>query len=95
MPLKTQTIALSGGYDPIHPGHIRLITAAKHFADNIVIILNSDAWLRKKNGVVFMSWEERKEMLLSIKGVNSVEAVDDSDGTVCEASSSAETKCFW
>lgn len=82
--ISKQTIALSGGYNIIHPGHIRLIHAAKHFAQNIVIILNSDAWLKKK-GAIFMPWDERKEMLLAIKGVNSVEPVDDSDGTVCEA----------
>jgi len=83
--LSKQTIALSGGYDLIHPGHIRLIHAARHFADNIVIILNSDNWLEKKNGTVFMPWNERKEMLMAIKHVDSVEAVEDSDGTVCEA----------
>jgi len=83
--LSKQTIALSGGYNLIHPGHIRLIRAAQHFASNVVIILNSDAWLQKKNGVVFMPWDERKEMLMAIRGVSSVEPVDDGDGTVCEA----------
>lgn len=92
--LAKQTIALSGGYDPIHPGHIRLINAAKHFADNIVIILNSDAWLQKKHGVVFMPWDERKEMLLAIKGISSVMAVNDSDGTVCEALSRLKPNVF-
>jgi D-beta-D-heptose 7-phosphate kinase/D-beta-D-heptose 1-phosphate adenosyltransferase len=78
------TVAVSGGFDPLHAGHVRMIiNAAKH--GNVIVIANSDAWLMRKKGYVFMPFEERKQILESIKGVLRVEAVDDSDGTVCEA----------
>jgi glycerol-3-phosphate cytidylyltransferase-like family protein len=52
---------------------------------DVIVILNSDDWLLRKKGYKFMCWEERAEILQSIKGVVAVEKVDDSDGTVCEA----------
>ena len=79
-----ETVAVSGGFDPPHAGHIRMIQEASQFGE-VVIVLNSDAWLMRKKGYVFMSWEERKELLEAIKGVRKVVAVDDSNGTVCEA----------
>jgi cytidyltransferase-like protein len=77
-------IAVSGGCDPCHSGHIRMILEASNYGD-VVVILNSDDWLLKKKGYKFMSWEERAEILMAIKGVTAVVPVDDSDGTVCEA----------
>ena len=82
--MKRKVIAVSGGFDPIHIGHVRMIKGASRHGD-IVVIANSDEWLRRKKGYVFMCWEDRKEILESIKGVISVHSVDDSDGTVCEA----------
>lgn len=77
-------ILVSGGFDPIHPGHVRYIKSASKI-DSVVVALNSDAWLFRKKGYVFMPFEDRKEILMSISGVVGVYAVDDSDGTVCEA----------
>ena len=77
-------IALSGGFDPLHIGHIRMTQEAYKYGP-VHIILNSDAWLERKKGYVFMPWEARKEMLLALKWVERVIDVDDSDGTVCEA----------
>lgn len=77
-------IALSGGFDPMHSGHVRMIKAAAEHGD-VVIILNSDEWLLRKKGYVFMTWKERAEILSSIKGVESVVPVDDADGTVCKS----------
>ena len=75
---------VSGGFDPIHIGHIRMILdAAKH--GEVVVVANSDDWLMRKKGYVFMSWEERAEIIGSIRGVVQVEHVDDSDNSVCEA----------
>lgn len=75
---------ISGGFDPIHTGHIRMIqTAAKH--GRVIAVLNSDEWLVRKKGFYFMSWKERAEIVLSIKGVVAVEKVNDADNTVCEA----------
>ena len=51
----------------------------------LLYICYSDAWLRRKKGYVFMPYNERKYLLEQVKGVAAVSAVDDSDGTVCEA----------
>ena len=78
------TIMVSGGFDPVHVGHIRLILEAATFGD-VIIIANSDKWLFRKKGFVFMTFDQRKEILDAIKGVVLVDSVDDKDGTVCEA----------
>ena len=78
------TIMVSGGFDPVHIGHIRMIREAAQYGE-VIVVANSDAWLMRKKGYVFMPFEEREEILRSIKGVVRVEEVDDSDGTVCEA----------
>lgn len=81
---KRKIVAVSGGCDPCHSGHIRMILEAATYGD-VVVILNSDDWLMRKKGYKFMSWEERAEILMAIKGVTDVVTVDDTDGTVCEA----------
>ena len=83
-PSGKPSIMVSGGCDPVHAGHIRMIRAAAKYGD-VIVIANSDAWLHKKKGFVFMDFEQRAEILNSIKGVVLVDSVDDSDGTVCEA----------
>lgn len=79
-----KTIVVSGGLDPIHVGHIKMIQSAAELGD-VIVVLNSDAWLRRKKGYVFMPFEERKYVLQQFECVNEVSAVDDDDGTVCEA----------
>jgi len=84
-------IAVSGGFDPVHVGHLRMFQAAhingltEHGVVDVVVILNSDEWLIRKKGFVFMPFEERKEILLGFSSVCDVVEVDDSDDTVCEA----------
>ena len=78
------TVAVSGGFDPIHKGHVQMIREASEYG-NVLIILNSDEWLIRKKGYKFMSFEERAYIAGSIKGVTFVANVDDADGTVCEA----------
>jgi len=78
------TIMVSGGFDPVHAGHIRMIRAAGAYGD-VIVIANSDTWLHEKKGFIFMDFSQRSEILNSIKGVILVDSVDDSDGTVCEA----------
>mgnify|MGYP003633246537 CR=1 FL=1 len=78
------TVVVSGGFDPVHVGHVRMITEAAKYGD-VIVVANSDDWLENKKGYIFMSWEERAEILSSFKGVVKVERVDDTDGTVCEA----------
>jgi len=81
---RTKTIMVSGGFDPVHIGHIRMIQEASRYGD-VIVVANSDDWLFRKKGFVFMEWEQRAEILASIKGVVKVSEVDDSDETVCEA----------
>lgn len=75
-------IAISGGFDPIHPGHIAMIEDAQKFGE-VHIIVNSDAWLVRKKGFFFQPWHDRKKILEAY--TPHVHAVDDTDGTVCEA----------
>jgi D-beta-D-heptose 7-phosphate kinase/D-beta-D-heptose 1-phosphate adenosyltransferase len=63
---------VSGGFDPIHIGHIRMIKEAKKLGDKLIVILNNDNWLMKKKGFVFMPQRERKEIIEAIKGVDRV-----------------------
>ncbi len=81
-------VAVSGGFDPVHIGHIRMFEEAKALGDELVVILNNDNWLRKKKGKEFMSESERKEILESLRVVDRVyltghaEGVDDM--SVCD-----------
>jgi D-beta-D-heptose 7-phosphate kinase/D-beta-D-heptose 1-phosphate adenosyltransferase len=81
--MMTKKIAVSGGFDPLHVGHVRMILAAAELGD-VIVIANSDAWLKRKKGYVFMPWEERSEILSAIKGVHCVVEAKDYDRTVCE-----------
>ena len=83
-PAVKKRIMVSGGFDPIHKGHIRMIQEAARKGD-VIVIINSDEWLMRKKGFVFMPFEERVEIIKSIKGVTSSLGIDDSDNTVCEA----------
>lgn len=65
-------VAVCGGFDPVHIGHIRHFRDAKKLGDILVVILNSDDWLIKKKGYAFMPFEERKEILESIRYVDKV-----------------------
>jgi len=78
------TVMVSGGFDPVHAGHIRMIRAAAAYGD-VIVIANSDDWLFRKKGFVFMEYARRVEILNAIKGVVLVDSVDDTDGTVCKA----------
>jgi D-beta-D-heptose 7-phosphate kinase/D-beta-D-heptose 1-phosphate adenosyltransferase len=82
--VQNQIIALSGAFDVLHPGHIRMIKGAEYFG-KVVIFLNSDEWVKRNKGFLLMPWSDRREMLLSVTGVHSVERVNDEDDTVCEA----------
>ncbi len=79
-----ETVLISGGFDPIHKGHIELIKGAAKYG-RIIVALNSDAWLIRKKGYCFMLWEERASIILAIKGVFSVVRVHDEDNTVRNA----------
>ena len=81
---KKPVVMVSGGFDPVHAGHIRMIRDAAQYGD-VIIVTNSDDWLYRKKGFVFMEFSQRVEILNAIKGVILVDSVNDADGTVCEA----------
>ena len=69
---KEIIVAVSGGMDPLHVGHVRLFVEAKKLGDELVVILNNDNWLRKKKGYVFMPERERKEVIEALASVDRV-----------------------
>ena len=73
-------ILVSGGFDPIHSGHIALIQEAAKLGD-VVVLLNSDNWLQEKKGKEFLSFKEREIIMDSIKKVIDVISFDDTDKT--------------
>ena len=80
--MKKNIIILSGGFDPVHKGHIRMFKEARKIGD-VFVGLNSDKWLIRKKNKFFMPFRERKEILESIKYINLVFDFNDADGTAC------------
>ena len=80
-------------FDPVHIGHVRMIQGAAEQGD-VWVIINSDPWLMRKKGYVFMPWEERVEIMAALKGVTKIKYVNDDDGTVCEAFGAIATGCL-
>ena len=77
-------IILSGGFDPVHKGHIRMFKAAKETNAKVIVGVNSDQWLSRKKGKPFMNQDERIEILESCKYIDSVINFDDLDNTACD-----------
>lgn len=77
-------VVVSGGFDPIHSGHLALLREAAGMGDKLIVGVNSDIWLTKKKGKPFMNIEERKAILQAIRWVDEVWEFDDSDGTARE-----------
>ena len=78
-------IILSGGFDPIHKGHLRMFREASWMGHQVIIGLNSDLWLTRKKGKPFMEFDERKEIIEGFKYVNKVISFNDDDGTAINA----------
>lgn len=78
-------IIASGGYDPIHSGHIAYMSAARALGDRLIVGLNSDAWLVRKKGQAFMPLEERIQIVSNLKMVDQCIAFDDTDGSAIDA----------
>ena len=78
-------VIVTGGFDPLHSGHISLLNHADHLGDHVVVGLNSEDWLTRKKGRPFMSWRERQTILDNLHMVGEVIAFDDSDDTACDA----------
>ena len=78
-------VIVTGGFDPVHSGHISYLNHADHLGDHLVVGLNSDAWLARKKGRPFMPWRERMVVLGNLHMVDDVIDFDDSDGTAIDA----------
>ena len=79
-----KTIMVSGGFDPPHIGHIRMFKEASKWG-KLIVAINSDEWLLRKKGYVFMPWKERAEIIKEFSSVSFVTSFDDSDDTACGA----------
>ena len=77
-------VIATGGFDPIHSGHIRYLNAARELGDWLLVGVNSDAWLERKKGRAFMPFAEREAILYNIKSVDAVRGFDDSNGSACD-----------
>jgi D-beta-D-heptose 7-phosphate kinase/D-beta-D-heptose 1-phosphate adenosyltransferase len=69
---KPIVVAVSGGFDPIHIGHVRMFERAKALGDELVVILNNDNWLTAKKQHIFMPENERKEIIEALRVVDRV-----------------------
>jgi len=78
-------VIVTGGFDPIHSGHIALLKEAKNLGHALAVGLNSDEWLRRKKGHEFMPWSERSTIIENLKMVDIVFSFDDSDGSAIDA----------
>ena len=85
---------VSGGFDPVHKGHIEMIEAASKLAEEVWVILNNDFWLKRKKGRNFMPEKEREYIMSMIKGVTRTFICNPrtpSDTTACDGIYSAVT----
>ena len=78
-------VLVTGGFDPLHSGHIAYINEARKLGDELHIGLNSDAWLTRKKGMPFMPFEERVAIVQELKAVDSVFSFNDKDNSACDA----------
>ena len=82
-----KVVMVSGGFDPVHIGHVRMFNEAKKLGDELVVYINNDNWLRAKKGFVFMPEHERKEIIEAFEAVDRVivseHEPDTTDMSVC------------
>lgn len=72
MKKKYDYALVSGGFDPVHVGHLRMFQDAKNLSENVIVLLNNDEWLMKKKGKPFMNEGQRKEILDEFKSISKV-----------------------
>ena len=74
-------VVVTGGFDPLHSGHIAYFQAARQLGDKLIVGVNSDEWLVRKKGQPFMPLHERRQIVGSLKDVDATMAFDDNDGS--------------
>ena len=80
-----KVVLVTGGFDPLHSGHIAYFKAAKELGDHLVVGVNSDDWLVRKKGKPFMPFEERAAIIKELECVDEVIGFNDNDGSACAA----------
>ena len=81
-----KVVVVSGGFDPVHSGHIAYFNAAKKLGDKLIVALNSDDWLINKKGKFFMPFDERSIIIENLKMVDEViDFEDDENGSASQA----------
>ena len=78
-------VLITGGFDPLHSGHIAYINAARELGDSLIVGVNSDEWLCRKKGQAFMPWEERATIIAALHNVDRVINFNDSDNSAKDA----------
>ena len=78
-------VIATGGFDPLHSGHINYLKEAKKLGDQLIVGVNSDEWLERKKGKSFMSWKERSTIVEALGCVDHVIDFDDNDNTAIDA----------
>jgi cytidyltransferase-like protein len=78
-------VLVTGGFDPLHSGHIEYFNAAKELGDKLVVGINSDAWLERKKGRAFMPWNERATIISALHNVDRVINFNDDDNSATDA----------
>ena len=81
---KAECIVVSGGFDPVHVGHLRMFKAASALVPNLIVIVNNDNFLIEKKGYIFMPIAERMEIIEGFGVVDMVVESIDTDLTVCK-----------
>ena len=76
---------VTGGFDPIHSGHISYFKRAKDLSNYLVVGVNTEEWLTRKKGQYFQSWKERAEIIRHLDMVDAVISWDDEDDSACGA----------
>lgn len=82
---KMKVVLVTGGFDPLHSGHIAYFNSAKELGDILVVGVNSDEWLQRKKGRSFMPLEERKCIIANLAVVDNTISFDDSDNSAKDA----------
>ena len=96
-----KVVLVTGGFDPLHSGHIAYFKAARELGDHLVVGVNSDEWLTRKKGRPFMSFEERCAIIKELTVVDRVIGFNDSDDTAnhaifqLQSTSGASTKIIF
>lgn len=77
-------VIISGGFDPVHKGHVRMVKSSAELCEMLIVGVNSDDWLRRKKGKEFMEFDERVEIMSAFQGVGYAVGFDDSDNSASD-----------